>query len=101
MDFDEVNIHATFDALGPDAHNRITMATYAANIEAYYAPDTAGIPGDQLVANVADRGPRPQGLWSAGRVPVVSCPDSDVDGVFPDALATSEGRGGSGRPPYP
>ncbi|WP_244291089.1 hypothetical protein [Streptomyces subrutilus] len=37
-DFDEANIHATFDALGPDAQDRITMATYAANIEAYYAP---------------------------------------------------------------
>ncbi|MFD9357902.1 EF-hand domain-containing protein [Streptomyces sp. NPDC060031] len=48
--FDEANIHATFDALGPDAEDRITVATYAASIEAYYAPDMAGIPGDQLVA---------------------------------------------------
>ncbi|GAA2966782.1 EF-hand domain-containing protein [Streptomyces enissocaesilis] len=48
--FDEANIHATFDALGPDTDDRITVATYAANIEAYYAPDMAGIPGDQLVS---------------------------------------------------
>ncbi len=48
--FEEANIHALFDTLGPDAEDRITMATWAAGIKDYYAPDMAGIPGDQLVA---------------------------------------------------
>jgi Ca2+-binding EF-hand superfamily protein len=48
--FQEANIHALFDAFGPDAEDRITVATWAVGIEDYYAPDLAGIPGDQLVA---------------------------------------------------
>jgi Ca2+-binding EF-hand superfamily protein len=48
--FEEANIHALFDAFGPDAEDRITVATWAAGIEDFYAPDLAGIPGDQLVA---------------------------------------------------
>ncbi|MFI6417204.1 EF-hand domain-containing protein [Streptomyces sp. NPDC050842] len=48
--FEKANIHALFDAFGPDAEDRITVATWAAGIEDYYAPDLAGIPGDQLVA---------------------------------------------------
>ncbi|MEU0405858.1 EF-hand domain-containing protein [Streptomyces sp. NPDC006197] len=47
--FEEANIHALFDAFGPDAEDRITVATWAAGIEEYYAPDLAGIPGDRLV----------------------------------------------------
>ncbi|MFC8869334.1 EF-hand domain-containing protein [Streptomyces sp. NPDC057148] len=47
--FDEANIHSLFDAFGPDAADRITVATWAAGIEDYYAPDMAGIPGDHLV----------------------------------------------------
>ncbi|MFF0431231.1 EF-hand domain-containing protein [Streptomyces sp. NPDC004327] len=47
--FEEANIHALFDAFGPDAADRITVATWAAGIEDYYAPDLAGIPGDRLV----------------------------------------------------
>ncbi|MEU4796625.1 EF-hand domain-containing protein [Streptomyces sp. NPDC023327] len=48
--FEEANIHALFDAFGPDAEDRITVATWADGIEDYYAPDRAGIPGDRLVA---------------------------------------------------
>ncbi|MFC9388889.1 EF-hand domain-containing protein [Streptomyces venezuelae] len=47
--FEEANIHALFDAFGPDADDRITVATWATGIEEYYAPDLAGIPGDRLV----------------------------------------------------
>ncbi|MEU2234538.1 EF-hand domain-containing protein [Streptomyces vietnamensis] len=47
--FEEANIHALFDAFGPDAADRITVGTWAAGIEDYYAPDLAGIPGDRLV----------------------------------------------------
>ncbi|MGC5038579.1 MULTISPECIES: EF-hand domain-containing protein [unclassified Streptomyces] len=48
--FEEANIHALFDAFGPDTEDRITVATWAAGIKDYYAPDLAGIPGDRLVA---------------------------------------------------
>ncbi|PRH77880.1 calcium-binding protein [Streptomyces solincola] len=48
--FEEGNVHALFDAFGPDADDRITVAVWAAGIEDYYAPDLAGIPGDRLVA---------------------------------------------------
>lgn len=47
--FAEANIHALFDAFGPDAEDRITVAVWADGIRDYYAPDLAGIPGDQLV----------------------------------------------------
>ncbi|WP_328940593.1 EF-hand domain-containing protein [Streptomyces sp. NBC_00250] len=47
--FEKANIHALFDAFGPDAEDRITVATWAAGIEDYYAPELAGIPGDRLV----------------------------------------------------
>lgn len=47
--FEEENIHALFDAFGPDAEDRVTVATWAAGIEDFYAPDLAGIPGDRLV----------------------------------------------------
>lgn len=48
--FAEANIHALFDAFGPDAEDRVTVAAWATGIKDYYAPDMAGIPGDQLVA---------------------------------------------------
>ncbi|MGO4633155.1 EF-hand domain-containing protein [Streptomyces sp. 2RAF24] len=48
--FGEENIHALFDAFGPDAEDRITVGTWDAGIVDYYAPEKAGIPGDQLVA---------------------------------------------------
>ncbi|MFF5106469.1 EF-hand domain-containing protein [Streptomyces sp. NPDC000134] len=51
--FEEANVHALFDAFGPDAEDRITVATWAAGIKDYYMPDLAGIPGDQLVASRA------------------------------------------------
>ncbi|RSS60887.1 calcium-binding protein [Streptomyces sp. WAC07061] len=47
--FEKANIDALFDAFAPDAADRITVATWAAGIEDYYAPDLAGIPGDRLV----------------------------------------------------
>ncbi|MFC9490291.1 EF-hand domain-containing protein, partial [Streptomyces hydrogenans] len=40
--FAEANIHALFDAFGPDAEDRITVASGATGIEDYYAPDLAG-----------------------------------------------------------
>ncbi|MEU6977844.1 MULTISPECIES: EF-hand domain-containing protein [unclassified Streptomyces] len=48
--FGKENIHALFDAFGPDADDRITVGTWEAGIVDYYAADKAGIPGDQLVA---------------------------------------------------
>nr|WSS73334.1 EF-hand domain-containing protein [Streptomyces sp. NBC_01175] len=48
--FAEANIHALFDAFGPDVEDRITVTTWARGIEDYYAPDMGGIPADQLVA---------------------------------------------------
>lgn len=48
--FEEANIHALFDAFGPNAEDRITVATWTTGIKEYYAPDMAGIPGDRLVA---------------------------------------------------
>ncbi|MFE0332720.1 EF-hand domain-containing protein, partial [Streptomyces sp. NPDC058955] len=48
--FEEPNIDALFDAFGPDAEDRITVATWADGIKDYYAPDLAGIPGDRLVS---------------------------------------------------
>ncbi|MEU7295214.1 EF-hand domain-containing protein [Streptomyces exfoliatus] len=47
--FEVENIHALFDAFGPDADDRILVTTWATGIEDYYAPDMAGIPGDRLV----------------------------------------------------
>ncbi|MER7537593.1 EF-hand domain-containing protein [Streptomyces sp. NPDC097704] len=47
--FEEANIHALFDAFGPDSEDRITVSAWAVGIEEYYAPDLAGIPGDRLV----------------------------------------------------
>ncbi|MBD0710415.1 MULTISPECIES: EF-hand domain-containing protein [unclassified Streptomyces] len=47
--FEEPNIHALFDAFGPDAEDRITVDAWAVGIKEYYAPDLAGIPGDRLV----------------------------------------------------
>ncbi|MGY3340798.1 Ca2+-binding EF-hand superfamily protein [Streptomyces filamentosus] len=47
--FERPNIHALFDAFGPDAEDRITVATWDAGIRDFYAPDLAGIPGDRLV----------------------------------------------------
>ncbi|MGW2773566.1 EF-hand domain-containing protein [Streptomyces olivaceoviridis] len=51
--FEEANIHALFGAFGPDSEDRITVAAWNAGIKDYYAPDLAGIPGDQLVADRA------------------------------------------------
>ncbi|MFD9609540.1 EF-hand domain-containing protein [Streptomyces sp. NPDC004290] len=51
--FEEANVHALFDAFGPDAEDRITVATWASGIEDFYAPDLAGIPGDRLVGTPA------------------------------------------------
>jgi len=47
--FEEANIHALFDAYGPDAEDRVLVVTWADSIEDYYAPDLAGVP-DRLVA---------------------------------------------------
>ncbi|WP_411112235.1 EF-hand domain-containing protein [Streptomyces sp. c-19] len=47
--FEVENIHALFDAFEPDAEDRVLVATWAAGIKDYYAPDLAGIPGDRLV----------------------------------------------------
>jgi hypothetical protein len=47
------NIHALFEAFGPDESDRITKAVWVLGIREYYGPDKAGIPGDQLVGNVA------------------------------------------------
>ncbi|MGW4159892.1 EF-hand domain-containing protein [Streptomyces sp. NPDC004788] len=51
--FEEKNIHALFDAFGPDAEDRVPVATWATGIKDYYAPDMAGIPGDRLVSATA------------------------------------------------
>ncbi|MFE8956344.1 EF-hand domain-containing protein [Streptomyces althioticus] len=48
--FEEANIHALFDAFGPDADDRVAVSTWAVGIKEYYAPDMAGIPGDRLVS---------------------------------------------------
>lgn len=48
--FQEANIRALFDAFGPDAEDRITVATWDAGIKNHYVPGMAGVPGDQLVA---------------------------------------------------
>ncbi|MFF0474967.1 EF-hand domain-containing protein [Streptomyces sp. NPDC004284] len=47
--FEKTNIHALFDAFEPDATDRITVAAWSTGIVDYYAPDKAGIPGDELV----------------------------------------------------
>ncbi|MDI5968799.1 EF-hand domain-containing protein [Streptomyces sp. SL13] len=47
--FQLANIHTLFDAFGPDASDRITVAVWAHGIKEYYSPDKAGIPGDHLV----------------------------------------------------
>src|SRR5690606_40605526 len=63
--FEEENIHALFDAFGPDAEDRITVAVWAAGIEDFYAPDLAGIPGDRLVvARAVWTGPSPEAVES-------------------------------------
>ncbi|MFI1676293.1 EF-hand domain-containing protein [Streptomyces sp. NPDC020607] len=48
--FEEANIHALFDAFGPDAEDRVAVSAWDTGIVDYYAPDMAGIPGDELVA---------------------------------------------------
>ncbi|MFH9732653.1 EF-hand domain-containing protein [Streptomyces sp. NPDC017260] len=48
--FEEANIHALFEAFGPDTEDRVTVDTWATGIKEYYSPDMAGIPGDRLVA---------------------------------------------------
>ncbi|MEU8541791.1 EF-hand domain-containing protein [Streptomyces sp. NPDC048717] len=48
--FDVPNIHALFDAFGPDAADRITVTAWADGIRDYYTPGLAGIPGDHLVS---------------------------------------------------
>ncbi|MGQ4513256.1 EF-hand domain-containing protein [Streptomyces sp. DW26H14] len=47
------NIHALFDAFGPDEDDRITAAVWATGIRDYYSPDKAGIAGDKLVGEPA------------------------------------------------
>ncbi|MFF8769316.1 EF-hand domain-containing protein [Kitasatospora sp. NPDC015120] len=49
--FGHANIDALFDAFGPNADDRIPVATWAEGIRDYYAPDKAGIPGDHLVGD--------------------------------------------------
>lgn len=51
--FAEANIHALFDAFGPDAADRITVTSWETGIVEYYRPELAGIPGDRLVAVAA------------------------------------------------
>ncbi|MFC5289926.1 EF-hand domain-containing protein [Actinokineospora guangxiensis] len=47
--FGQANVDALFDAFGPDAHDRVTVATWVRGIKDYYGPDKAGIAGDHLV----------------------------------------------------
>lgn len=47
--FDVANIHALFDAFGPDDDDRIPVPVWVKGIEEYYSPDMTGIPGDHLV----------------------------------------------------
>src|SRR5690606_6291641 len=59
--FEEENIHALFDAFGPDAEDRNTVVVWAAGIADFYAPDLAGVPGYRLVGARAGRtGPAPE-----------------------------------------
>lgn len=43
------NVHALFDAFGPNDDDEITTETWIAGIKDFYAPDKAGIAGDHLV----------------------------------------------------
>jgi len=47
--FAPANIHALFDALGPDGADRVTSASWDAAIREYYRPDADGTVGDLLV----------------------------------------------------
>jgi Ca2+-binding EF-hand superfamily protein len=47
--FDLPNINALFDAFGPTPDDRVTVPVWVQAIKDYYAPDKAGIAGDQLV----------------------------------------------------
>jgi len=51
--FEKENTEALFDAFGPDAGDRITVAAWAEGIRDYYAPEKSGIPGDRLVPQSA------------------------------------------------
>ncbi|MEU3185739.1 EF-hand domain-containing protein [Streptomyces sp. NPDC006923] len=51
--FELANIHALFDAFEPTDSDRITVETWAFGIKEYYRPDKAGVPGDQLVGDLA------------------------------------------------
>nr|WP_223183533.1 MULTISPECIES: EF-hand domain-containing protein [unclassified Streptomyces] len=48
--FDVPNVHALFEAFGPDATDRVTVTAWADGIRDYYTPGLAGIPGDRLVS---------------------------------------------------
>ncbi|WNI18768.1 EF-hand domain-containing protein [Actinacidiphila sp. ITFR-21] len=47
--FEKPNTEALFDVFGPDADDRIAVATWADGIRDYYSPEKVGIPGDRLV----------------------------------------------------
>lgn len=51
--FERANIDALFDAFGPTDTDRIPVRTWVVGIQDYYAPDKAGIPGDELVTGLA------------------------------------------------
>ncbi|MFJ9624382.1 EF-hand domain-containing protein [Streptomyces sp. NPDC101181] len=46
--FDPANVDALFDAFGPSDGDRVRVETWVEGIKDYYAPDKAGIPGDEL-----------------------------------------------------
>ncbi|WNI20474.1 EF-hand domain-containing protein [Streptomyces sp. ITFR-16] len=48
--FDLPNIHALFDAFGPDDDDRVRVDVWEAEIKNFYAPDKGGIPADLLAA---------------------------------------------------
>ncbi|GAA2102239.1 EF-hand domain-containing protein [Kitasatospora saccharophila] len=51
--FRPANSEALFDAFGPDAEDRITVAVWAQGIRDYYSPEKSGIPGDRLLPQPA------------------------------------------------
>ncbi|MFD6277891.1 EF-hand domain-containing protein [Streptomyces sp. NPDC060209] len=51
--FDLPNIHALFDAFGPDDDDRVRVDVWEAEIRDFYAPDKGGIPADLLAASPA------------------------------------------------
>ncbi|MFJ2213153.1 EF-hand domain-containing protein [Streptomyces sp. NPDC101062] len=51
--FQQANIEALFEALGPADDDRVAVDAWAEAIREYYRPEKAGIAGDHLTAGVA------------------------------------------------